>query len=83
VKVTLQESADPEIWRRLHVPADIRLDRFHHGDLRRVLAAPDADGHAEMLEWLGIERASKFDPAVFSAADATKAIAGVLIAWRP
>jgi hypothetical protein len=29
VKVTLQESADPEIWRRLRVPADIRLDRFH------------------------------------------------------
>ncbi len=32
-------------------------------DLRRVLAAPDADGHAEMLDWLGIERASDFDPA--------------------
>ncbi|MGO9794305.1 MAG: plasmid pRiA4b ORF-3 family protein [Solirubrobacteraceae bacterium] len=51
-------------------------------DLRRVLAAPDADGHAEMLDWLGIERASDFDPAAFSAEDASKAIAGFLIAWR-
>jgi hypothetical protein len=180
VKVTLLESADPEIWRWLHVPADIRLDRFHqvlgaamgwqdshlhvfergsdrygfpdpeleirddrqvtlgallaqpgdrlayeydfgdcweheialeavapsdgqgsrcadgagrcppedvggfqgYKDLRRVLAAPDADGHAEMLDWLGIERASDFDPAAFSAEDASKAIAGFLIAWR-
>jgi hypothetical protein len=180
VKVTLLESADPEIWLWLHVPADIRLDRFHqvlgaamgwqdshlhvfgrgsdrygfpnpeleirddrqvtlgallaqpgdrlpyeydfgdcweheivleavapsdgqssrctdgagrcppedvgglrgYKDLRRVLAAPDADGHAEMLDWLGIERASDFDPAAFSAEDASKAIAGFLIAWR-
>lgn len=29
IKVALRESADPEVWRRLRVPADIRLDRFH------------------------------------------------------
>lgn len=29
VKVTLQQSEDPVVWRRLRVPADIRLDRFH------------------------------------------------------
>lgn len=34
IKVTLRESADPQVWRRLRVPADIRLDRFH-----RVLGA--------------------------------------------
>jgi hypothetical protein len=177
VKITLLDSADPEIWRRLGVPADIRLDRFHqvlgaamgwqdshlhvfergsdrygfpdpdlsirndrevtlralltqpgdrllyeydfgdsweheivleaveqggHGpactdgagrcppedvggipgyeDLRRVLAAPDEDGHSEALEWLGIERACDFDPADFSVARANAAIASVLIA---
>ena len=29
VKVTLVDSADPVVWRRLRVAADIRLDRFH------------------------------------------------------
>jgi len=29
VRVTLQESAYPVVWRRLLVPADIRLDRLH------------------------------------------------------
>jgi hypothetical protein len=29
VKVTLDGSAAPVVWRRLRVPADIRLDRFH------------------------------------------------------
>jgi hypothetical protein len=176
VGVTLQESADPEIWRRLRVPADIRLDRFHqvlaaamgwqdyhlhmfergsdrygfpdpdldmrddrevtlgallvhpgdrldyeydfgdswqhaivleaveqgnnhgprctdgagrcppedvggiHGymDLRRVLADPEQDGHTEMLEWLGLERAGDFDAAAFSLERANTAIAGTL-----
>jgi Plasmid pRiA4b ORF-3-like protein len=47
VKVTLQESADPEIWRRLRVPADIRLDRFH-----QVLGAAMGwqDSHLHMFE---------------------------------
>jgi hypothetical protein len=176
VGVTLQESADPEIWRRLRVPADMRLDRFHqmlaaamgwqdyhlhvfeHGldrygfpdpdldmrddrevtlgallvhpgdrleyeydfgdswqhaivleaveqadddgprctdgagrcppedvggirgymDLRQVLANPEQDGHTEMLEWLGLERADDFDAAAFSLEHANTAIAGVL-----
>jgi hypothetical protein len=178
VKVTLQESGDPEIWRRLRVPADIRLHRFHqvlaaamgwqdyhlhvfeHGsdrygfpdldleirddrevtlgallvhpgdrlcyeydfgdsweheivleaveqgdhagplctagagrcppedvggipgyeDLRRLLAAPLEDGHAETLDWLGIEHAREFDPAQFSVEHANAAIAGILTA---
>lgn len=47
VKVTLQESADPEIWRRLRVPADIRLDRFH-----QVLGAAMGwqDSHLHVFE---------------------------------
>lgn len=51
-------------------------------DLRRVLASPAEDGHAEALEWLGIERTCDFDPADFSVERANAAIAGVLIA-RP
>jgi hypothetical protein len=47
VEVTLQESADPEIWRRLRVPADIRLDRFH-----QVLGAAMGwqDSHLHVFE---------------------------------
>jgi hypothetical protein len=29
VRVSLQKSADPEVWRVLRVPSDVRLDRFH------------------------------------------------------
>jgi Plasmid pRiA4b ORF-3-like protein len=178
VTVTLAESADPVIWRRLRVPADIRLDRFHqvlgaamgwqdshlhvfergsdrygfpdadldirpdrdltlgallvhpgdrlryeydfgdsweheivleaveqgghegprcldgagrcppedvggipgYEDLRRVLAAPNREGHAEALEWLGLEHAADFDAAEFSVERANAAVAGVLLA---
>ena len=47
VHVMLKESADPEIWRRLRVPADIRLDRFH-----RVLGAAMGwqDSHLHVFE---------------------------------
>lgn len=47
VKITLQESTDPEIWRRLRVPADIRLDRFH-----QVLGAAMGwqDSHLHVFE---------------------------------
>jgi hypothetical protein len=50
VKVTLQESAHPEIWRRLRVPADIRLDRFHqvHG-----AALGWQDSHLHVFEHSG------------------------------
>jgi hypothetical protein len=47
VKVTLQGSADPEIWRRLRVPADIRLDRSHQV-LGAVLGWQDS--HLHMFE---------------------------------
>ncbi|MGB0092066.1 MAG: plasmid pRiA4b ORF-3 family protein [Solirubrobacteraceae bacterium] len=52
VKVTLQDSADPEIWRRLRVPADIRLDRFH-----QVLGAAMGwqDSHLHVFEH-GLDR---------------------------
>ncbi len=47
VKVTLDESADPVIWRRLRVPADIRLDRFN-----QVLGAAMGwqDSHLHVFE---------------------------------
>lgn len=178
IKVTLQESADPEVWRRLRVSADIRLDRFHrvlgaamgwqdchlhvfergpirygfpdpdleiHDDrdvtleallvrsgdwleyeydfgdswqhaivlevveradgdgprcidgagrcppedvggipgyeeLRRVLAGPDTEARAEMLEWLGLEHPSQFDAGAFSLQEANDAIARMLVA---
>jgi hypothetical protein len=34
-------------------------------NLREVLADPLADEHNEMLEWLGLDNASEFDPAAF------------------
>jgi len=49
-------------------------------DLRRLLAAPLEDGHAETLDWLGIEHAREFDPAQFSVEHANAAIAGILTA---
>ena len=47
VRVTLEGSADPVIWRRLRVPADIRLDRFH-----QVLGAAMGwqDSHLHVFE---------------------------------
>lgn len=177
LEVTLEESADPVIWRRLRVPADIRLERFHqmlgaamgwqdchlhvfergterygypdpdldirderkatladvlshggdrldyeydfgdswrhrivleaietgdpddayprctdgagrcppegvggvHGytDLKRALASPDDDQHAEVLEWMGLEDARDFDAAAFDLDRANAAIASV------
>lgn len=178
VRVTLQESDNPAIWRRLNVPSDIRLDRFHqvlaaavgwqdshlhvfergadryghaapeldiqdereitvggllthagdqldyeydfgdswrhdivleaiqpshdggacprctggagrcppedvggipgYEDLRRVLADPGHDEHAEMLEWMGLDDARHFDAAAFDLDRANEAVAGVL-----
>lgn len=125
VMVTLRDSGDPSIWRRLRVLADIRLDRFHlvlcaamgwqhdivleaveggnhdgpcciegagrcppedvggipgYEDLRRVLAAPDEVGHAEALEWMGLEHARDFDPAAFDVERANDAVARALVA---
>ena len=58
VKVSLRGSADPEIWRRLCVPADIRLDRFH-----QVLGAAMGweDSHLHAFE-RGSERYGFHDP---------------------
>ncbi|MGH2942383.1 MAG: plasmid pRiA4b ORF-3 family protein [Solirubrobacteraceae bacterium] len=179
LNVTLRESADPLIWRRLRVPADMRLDRFHlvlgaamgwqdshlhvfergaerygfadpeldiradrdvtigallvepgdrldyeydfgdswqheivlqalegangkapccidgagrcppedvggtpgYEDLRRALAAPGDDRHAELLEWLGLEDAHDFDATAFDVEHANDAIGRVLVAW--
>jgi len=36
-----------------------------YADLRALLADPTADGHDEMLEWLGVASAAEFDPAAF------------------
>lgn len=60
VKITLQESADPEVWRRLRVPADIRLDRFH-----QVLGAAMGwqDSHLHMFEH-GSDRYGFPDPEI-------------------
>ena len=58
VRVALRESANPLIWRTLHVPSDIRLDRFH-----QVLAAAMGwqDSHLHVFE-PGSERYGFPDP---------------------
>ena len=58
VKVTLRDSASPVIWRRLRVPCDIRLDRFHE-----VLQAAMGwqDCHLHVFERAG-ERYGHADP---------------------
>ncbi|MDQ3630811.1 MAG: plasmid pRiA4b ORF-3 family protein [Actinomycetota bacterium] len=45
-----------------------------YADLRAVLADPGHDEHAEMLEWLGIVRASEFDPGAFDLAEVNAAL---------
>jgi len=34
-----------------------------YADLKATLANPNDEQHQEMLEWLGLENASEFDPA--------------------
>ena len=34
-----------------------------YANLREILANPDHDEHQEMLDWLGLDNASEFDPA--------------------
>ncbi len=43
--------------------------------LREVLANPSDGEHGDMLEWLGLETASEFDPADFDVDDANQALA--------
>lgn len=40
-----------------------------YADLRETLADPTHDEHADMLEWLGLETASEFDPEAFDLDD--------------
>lgn len=67
VDVKLRESADPLIWRRLRVPADMRLDRLH-----LVLGAAMGwqDSHLHVFE-RGTERYGFADPGSTSATTAT------------
>jgi hypothetical protein len=37
--------------------------RWGYANLREILADPDHDEHQQMLEWLGLDNASEFDPA--------------------
>ena len=37
-----------------------------YANLKEVLANPDHDEHQEMLEWLGLDNASEFDPAALA-----------------
>jgi Plasmid pRiA4b ORF-3-like protein len=46
-------------------------------DLRALLADPAADGHDEMLEWLGIDSAGEFDPAAFDVDAVNESLAAV------
>jgi hypothetical protein len=75
VGVTLQESADPEIWRRLRVPADIRLDRFH-----QVLGAAMGwqDSHLHVFEH-GSDRYGFADPDLDIRADREVTLGGLLV----
>jgi hypothetical protein len=40
-----------------------------YASLRAILADPHHDEHQEMLEWLGLNDASEFDPAAVSTED--------------
>jgi hypothetical protein len=43
--------------------------RWGYANLREILADPDHHEHQEMLEWLGLDNASEFDPAAVTAED--------------
>jgi hypothetical protein len=43
--------------------------RWGYANLREILAHPDHDEHQEMLEWLGVDNASEFDPAAVTTED--------------
>lgn len=75
VRVTLEESADPVIWRRLRVPANIRLDRFH-----QMLGAAMGwqDSHLHVFE-RGSDRYGHPDPDL-DIRDDREAVLGELLA---
>jgi hypothetical protein len=76
VKVTLEDSAAPVVWRRLRVAADIRLDRFHH-----VLGAAMGweDSHLHVFE-RGDERYGHPNPEIEIADDREKTLGDLLAA---
>jgi hypothetical protein len=43
--------------------------RWGYANLREILADPDHDEHQEMLEWLGLDNASEFDPTAVTTED--------------
>lgn len=45
-----------------------------YADLREALADPSHDDHEEMLEWLGLDSSSEFDPASFDVGEANEAL---------
>jgi hypothetical protein len=47
--------------------------------LREVLADPAHDEHESMLEWLGLAKASEFDPAAFDSHQAARALAAIAV----
>jgi hypothetical protein len=48
-----------------------------YADLLDVLADPAHPDHANTLEWLGLDSAAEFDPAIFDASAITKALSGL------
>ncbi len=40
-----------------------------YANLRQILADPNHDEHQDMLEWLGLDNASEFDPAAVTTED--------------
>jgi Plasmid pRiA4b ORF-3-like protein len=53
-----------------------------YADLKEVLANPDREEHADMLDWLGLESAAYFDPAAWDLADINDALGMTLTARR-
>jgi hypothetical protein len=43
--------------------------RWGYANLRQILADPDHDEHQEMLQWIGLDNASEFDPAAVTTED--------------
>lgn len=76
VKVTLENSAAPVVWRRLRVAADIRLDRFH-----QVLGAAMGWEDSHLLVFArGDERYGHPDPEIEIADEREKTLGDLLAA---
>jgi hypothetical protein len=46
-------------------------------ELKTTLAAPDAEEHEDLLEWLGLTSSEDFDPKAFSAEEANHRLGGI------